>query len=96
MNLPFTPAQFFAVFASYDEGVWPMQFVLVLAAIAMLIAVIRFPERAVRIVSAGLALLWCWLALGYHRHSFGQSIRLPRCSPRIRRRAPCPSVARYI
>ena len=66
MNLPFTPAQFFAVFTSYNEAVWPMQFILVLVAIAMVIAVLRFSERAGRIVSAGLALLWCWLALGYH------------------------------
>lgn len=66
MNLPFTPAQFFAVFTSYNEAVWPLQFILALVAITMVTAVLRFPERAGRIVSAGLALLWCWLALGYH------------------------------
>jgi hypothetical protein len=66
MNLPFTSAQFFAVFTAYNEAVWPMQFILVLIAIAMVTAVLRFPERTGRIVSAGLALLWCWLALGYH------------------------------
>jgi hypothetical protein len=66
MNLPFTPVQFFAVFTSYNEAVWPMQFILVLVAIAMVTAVLRIPERADRIVAAGLALLWCWLALGYH------------------------------
>ena len=66
MNLPFTPAQFFAVFTSYNEAVWPMQIILVLVAVTMAAAVLRFPERAGRIVSAGLALLWCWLGLGYH------------------------------
>ena len=66
MNLPFTPTQFFAVFTSYNEAVWPMQIILVLVAVTMAAAVLRFPERAGRIVSAGLALLWCWLGLGYH------------------------------
>lgn len=28
MDLPFTPAEFFAVFARYNQSVWPLQMVL--------------------------------------------------------------------
>ena len=33
MNLPFTPEQFFVVFARYKESVWPMQVVMNAAAL---------------------------------------------------------------
>lgn len=66
MDLPFTKAQFFEVFAAYNVAVWPAQFVLTLLAVAMLVLVIRGPERAGRLVSYGLALLWAWMAIAYH------------------------------
>lgn len=66
MDLPFSQAQFFEVIADYNVAVWPAQFVLTLLAVAMLVLVIRGPERAGRLVSYGLALLWCWVALAYH------------------------------
>jgi len=66
MNLPFTQEQFFEIFPAYNVAVWPAQFVLNVLAIAMVVLVLRAPERAERLVSYGLALLWCWLALAYH------------------------------
>lgn len=66
MDLPFTKAQFFEVFAAYNVAVWPAQFVLTLLAVAMVVLVIRGPERAGRLVSYGLALLWAWMAMAYH------------------------------
>jgi hypothetical protein len=66
MNLPFTQAQFFEVFASYNTAVWPLQIFLNVAAIAVVGSVITVPKKAGRFVSAALALLWSWLAIGYH------------------------------
>ena len=47
-------------------AVWPVQFILNLIAVAIVVLVIRGPERAGRLVSYGLALLWCWIGLAYH------------------------------
>lgn len=66
MHLPFTQAQFFEVFATYNEAVWPLQVVLNAAAIAMVVIVVWKPRKAGRPVSLGLSLLWAWLAIGYH------------------------------
>lgn len=66
MSLPFSQEQFFAVIADYNVAVWPAQFVLTLLAVAMVVLVIRGPDRAGRLVAWGLAILWCWLALAYH------------------------------
>jgi len=66
MTLPFTPEQFFAAFAGYNKSVWPMQFVL--NAIAILIVVFLWSGRewASRQISKFLAVLWAWMAIGYH------------------------------
>jgi hypothetical protein len=66
MDLPFTREQFFDVIADYNVAVWPAQFVLTLLAVAIVVLVIRGPERAGRLVSYGLGLLWGWIALAYH------------------------------
>ncbi len=66
MDLPFTQTQFFEVFVSYNEAIWPMQLALNAAAITMVGVLIWMPERAGRFISLGLVLLWAWLAVGYH------------------------------
>jgi hypothetical protein len=66
MDMPFTRAQFFEAFAAYNEAIWPLQLVLNVVAVAMGVYLIRRPQRAGRTISLGLALLWLWLATGYH------------------------------
>lgn len=66
MNLPFTPAQFFGVFAQYNEGVWPMQFVLNAVALILFGLVLRSSPAASRAISLLLSLLWAWMAIAYH------------------------------
>lgn len=66
MDLPFSQEQFFGVMADYNVAVWPAQFAAMMLAIAMVVLVVRVPERAGRPVSYGLALLWSWMALAYH------------------------------
>lgn len=66
MELPFTPAQFYAVFRDYNVAVWPTQWLLLaLACIAVGLAV--RPARWSGVgVSAILAFLWTWTAVAYH------------------------------
>lgn len=66
MNLPFSKEQFFEVFAAYNTSVWPAQYVLTTLAVALIVLALRFPDRAARPVSFGLALMWAWLAFAYH------------------------------
>ncbi|GAB4560667.1 MAG: DUF6064 family protein [Rhizobacter sp.] len=64
--LPFTREQFFAVFAAYNEAVWPVQYLAYLLALAMLVALVRgWPGRD-RLVSGGLAAMWVWTGVAYH------------------------------
>ena len=66
MKLPFDSDQFFAVFARYNEAVWPAQAILTgLAIVAALLA--WRPSRAGdRFISGILAGLWAWMGVVYH------------------------------
>ncbi len=64
--IPFSREQFMAVFAAYNDAVWPAQWLLLAAAVAcVLLARIGTP-RAGRAACAILALLWAWTAVAYH------------------------------
>jgi hypothetical protein len=65
MRPPFTPDQFFDLFVRYHQWFWPMPIVLV-AIGAGLVAIALLAPRHSRIVTAGLAGLWLWMAVGYH------------------------------
>lgn len=65
-DLPFTPEQFFTVFARYNERVWPMQAVLYFAAIASVALLFSSRVGASRVISFLLAFLWAWMAIAYH------------------------------
>jgi hypothetical protein len=72
MSLPFTAQQFFDVFAQYNRAVWPMPVVLVLLAVAALALAWRHGRLSDRLVTGILALLWLWMALGYHLAFFAR------------------------
>jgi len=66
MKIPFTVEQFFAVFHTYNEAVWPAQILLLaLALIAIFLVFIKRPIAGPA-VSAILAFLWAWIAVAYH------------------------------
>jgi hypothetical protein len=66
MNLPFTPEQFFAVFARYNDAIWPMQVVLNAAALVCIGLLLRPGVLASRTSCLLLSLLWAWMAIAYH------------------------------
>jgi hypothetical protein len=66
MQLPFTAEQFFNVFRTYNEAVWPAQVVLHVLALMALGLVFRPRRWSGAVVSAIIAGLWAWLGLAYH------------------------------
>jgi len=66
MTLPFDVAQFLAVFARYNEAVWPAQVVLTVLAVAAVGLALRARAWSDRAVSGVLALFWIWMGLVYH------------------------------
>jgi hypothetical protein len=66
MTLPFSPDAFFAVFAQYNQSVWPIQVLLNALALLCLAMLFRANEMTSRITSLLLALLWAWMGLVYH------------------------------
>ncbi|HEY3295314.1 MAG TPA: DUF6064 family protein [bacterium] len=66
MSLPFTVEQFLAVFAGYNQAVWPAQILLNAAALAAIFLAIRPGGQRGRIISALLGLLWIWMGVVYH------------------------------
>lgn len=64
--LPFTMDEFFAVFAAYNDAVWPTQ---ILAYVLGLVAVSLIFFRRLRgdlVISAVLAAMWLWTGIAYH------------------------------
>jgi hypothetical protein len=65
MEMPFTTDQFFDVFRQYNEAVWPTQAFLAAMGLAIAVQASR-SSRSSRLVAGTLALLWLWMAIGYH------------------------------
>src|SRR5688572_7534901 len=69
MSLPFTPDQFFEVFAAYNRSLWPFVLVLWLYALAGAVVLARSRDRG-RFLAMLLAVQWAWAALAYHATFF--------------------------
>ncbi|HEX9615258.1 MAG TPA: DUF6064 family protein, partial [Bacteroidota bacterium] len=65
MKIPFSPEQFFEVFAFYNESVWPLQIVFNVAALVVLYFVFRSHALSGKIVTLVLAFLWLWMGIVY-------------------------------
>src|SRR5512133_925784 len=66
MKLPFTTESFFAVFARYNESVWPLQILFYLLAIAVVLLLFRPRPYGDRLIAAVLAFFWAWMGIAYH------------------------------
>src|SRR5688500_11709777 len=70
MQLPFTPNQFFSIFAAYNHAFWIVVIVMWFATLAILVVVWREPARWTRLLSFLLGTLWLWNAVAYHAFLF--------------------------
>jgi hypothetical protein len=70
MSLPFTTEEFFGVFVRYNQGVWPMQAVLVGIAVACVAFLYSGRDWSSRQIAKLLAVLWTWMAVAYHFQHF--------------------------
>jgi hypothetical protein len=66
MDLPFTVEQFLAVFARYNQAIWPLH--LVAYALGLLAVGLAWRSSAAghRLIAAILATFWLWNGLVYH------------------------------
>src|SRR5688572_658179 len=80
MTLPFTPDQFFEVFGSYNESLWPFAIALWLASFAALVFHLR--GQLQRFTNVLLVTHWLWSAIAYHIAFFCVVMSVP--SPRMR------------
>lgn len=70
MELPFTPDQFFGIFAEYNRTFWSVAVVLWLASAVALAAVWRNSAGYSRALTYFLSALWMWNAVAYHAALF--------------------------
>jgi hypothetical protein len=66
VTLPFTEQQFFDLFRSYNQAVWPAPLVLTILAIVVAIWSLSSSVRAHSAALLPLAFMWLWTALAYH------------------------------
>ena len=66
MEIPFTAQQFFNVFKTYNEQVYPMQYFLNALALIVIYYVVKQVPKSGRVVSGLLTLLWLWMGCVYH------------------------------
>jgi hypothetical protein len=72
MMVPFTREDFFAVFAGYNHGVWPMQLVLVVLAVSTIAVAWRPAGSSRHLVTGALTFLWIWMGAVYHLGYFAR------------------------
>ncbi|HLP47219.1 MAG TPA: DUF6064 family protein [Candidatus Kapabacteria bacterium] len=66
MKVPFTKDQFFAVFTMYNQAIWPVQILLIAAAVAVLILIALRRTYAGRTAVFFTSALWLWAGIVYH------------------------------
>jgi uncharacterized protein DUF6064 len=72
VNLPFTRAQFFAVFREYNLATWPAPLLLTGLALLVVIVAVMWPSAGRRGAFALLALLWLWTGIVYQLGFFAE------------------------
>jgi len=72
VNLPFTPEQFFAVFADYNRALWPVVVALWLSAFGGVLLLATSRKGHAPLMAAMLAVQWAWAGLAYHALFFSR------------------------
>jgi hypothetical protein len=70
MTLPFTRDQFFGIFGSYNESLWPFAVLLWLASFAAFVYLVRGSPYRHRFINILLVVHWLWSAIVYHMAYF--------------------------
>jgi len=66
MEIPFTIEQFFSIFKTYNEAIWPAQIVAYVLGLAVVIALIKKVRWSDQFIAGALALFWIWMGAVYH------------------------------
>lgn len=66
MSTPFTTEQFLGVFVAYNAAIWPAQLVMSVLGLVAVAALWFEQRRSLRLILSILALMWLWMAIGYH------------------------------
>jgi hypothetical protein len=66
MEITFTVEQFFDIFGSYNDAIWPSQIVAYILGIFVLVLALRENRLSSRFISGILALFWIWMGVFYH------------------------------
>lgn len=74
--LPFSQGEFLAVFARYNEAIWPAQIFAYLLGIAAVLLLFVRSDAAGRLISLCLGAMWLWTGAVYHWFHFSR-IDLP-------------------
>jgi hypothetical protein len=72
MTLPFSAEGFLAVFAEYNQAVWPAQVLLLALGVGLPILSFLPQHLPPRLIALGLALFWAWMGAVYHLGFFLQ------------------------
>jgi len=64
--LPFSQAQFLAVFADYNATVWPAQLIAYLVGLITVGALVQRTAASSRIIGVSLGVMWIWTGVVYH------------------------------
>ena len=72
MSPPFSTAEFLAVFARYNQGVWPAQLLFYALAAAVLWFAWRPRSRSGLVIGGALAFFWAWMGIVYHALYFSR------------------------
>jgi hypothetical protein len=70
VGLPFTPDQFFDIFAEYNRTFWPVVVAMWLSSVGVLVAAWRNRVCQSRLLTYFLGALWAWNAVAYHAFLF--------------------------
>jgi hypothetical protein len=70
MNIPFTVDQFFNVFGTYNNAIWPAQILAYILGIIAVIFAIRGNKSSAKVVFGILSLFWFWIGIFYHIFHF--------------------------
>ena len=70
MNLPFTSEQFFQLFASYNQAIWPAQLIAYLSGFCAVWQAIKPRSSPSRVIPIALSAFWIWTGLIYHAGYF--------------------------